>query len=168
MAFGNIARIRRALIVPSARYGRVSWLAMVLLLGAGAVFEAKAQSTVIAEHIAHDRLAAQFPECTGGRIKRGNRCVCLSGWEWSGARCVRENCPPGMIGSPPNCQRAPNCTGGRTLRGGVCVCPPGLSWTGAGCTRPSCPPGQQGIPPNCRPITLNCPPGKIGRPPNCR
>lgn len=118
--------------------------------------------------IASYLIPAEFPECTGGRVKRGNRCVCLSGWAWTGARCVRENCPPGMIGSPPNCQRAANCTGGRTLRGGACVCPLGLSWTGSRCVRPSCPPGQRGIPPNCRPITLNCPPGKIGRPPNCR
>jgi hypothetical protein len=68
-------------------------------------------------------------------------------------------CPPGMIGTPPNCRPI------------VLQCPPGYVGLPPNCRpieTPKCPPGMIGTPPNCRPIILQCPPGYIGTPPNCR
>ena len=56
-------------------------------------------------------MTGRFPNChkvqscTGGRVKRGDRCVCPGALSWNGHRCVRRHCPEGMTGTPPNCHR---------------------------------------------------------------
>ena len=69
-------------------------------------------------------------------------------------------CPPGQVGTPPNCTTPP-----------PAVCPPGQVGTPPNCTTPPpavCPPGQVGTPPNCTtPPPAVCPSGQVGTPPNC-
>src|SRR6266852_1347982 len=72
-----------------------------------------------------------------------------------------QQCPPGLIGTPPNCQQpAPQ------------QCPPGQVGSPPNCQQPApqqCPPGQVGSPPNChQPAPQQCPPGQVGSPPNCQ
>ena len=62
-----------------------------------------------------------------------------------------ESCPPGQVGTPPNCRRVSRNTGPPPP-------PP-----------PACPEGQIGTPPNCTPPPPPiCPEGQVGTPPDCR
>ena len=69
-------------------------------------------------------------------------------------------CPPGQVGTPPDCADPP-----------PPMCPPGQVGTPPNCTTPPppmCPPGQVGTPPDCTtPPSPMCPPGQVGTPPNC-
>ena len=67
-------------------------------------------------------------------------------------------CPPGQVGTPPDCTTPP-----------PPMCPPGQVGTPPDCTTPPppmCPPGQVGTPPDCPPPPM-CPPGQVGTPPDC-
>jgi hypothetical protein len=88
-------------------------------------------------------------------------------------------CPPGTIGTPPNCRPIPPppvCPPGTYgvppyCKPIVLTCPPGYIGVPPTCRPafpPKCPPGMFGTPPNCKPIVLTCPPGYFGTPPNCR
>ncbi len=74
-----------------------------------------------------------------------------------------QSCPPGQVGTPPNCTTPPP---GQT-------CPAGQVGTPPNCTTPppgqTCPAGQVGTPPNCTtpPPGQTCPAGQTGTPPNC-
>ena len=69
-------------------------------------------------------------------------------------------CPPGQVGTPPDCTTPP-----------PPMCPPGQVGTPPDCTTPPppmCPPGQVGTPPDCTtPPPPMCPPGQVGTPPDC-
>ena len=69
-------------------------------------------------------------------------------------------CPPGQVGTPPDCADPP-----------PPMCPPGQVGTPPDCTTPPspmCPPGQVGTPPDCAdPPPPMCPPGQVGTPPDC-
>jgi hypothetical protein len=69
-------------------------------------------------------------------------------------------CPPGQVGSPPNCQQPP-----------PPQCPSGTIGTPPNCQQPppqQCPSGTIGTPPNCQqPPPQQCDPGLAGSPPNC-
>ena len=76
-------------------------------------------------------------------------------------------CPPGQVGTPPNCTTPPPPP--------PPMCPSGQVGTPPDCTTPPpsptmCPSGQVGTPPNCTtppPSPTMCPSGQVGTPPNC-
>ena len=124
--------------------------------------------------------------CLGGRVV-GGRCACGGGSQLAcrgpnDCACVAAPppaCPPGQVGTPPNCHAAvaPTCPPGQVGTPPNChaavapTCPPGQVGTPPNChpaVAPTCPPGQVGTPPNCHPAAARtCPPGQVGTPPNC-
>ncbi len=119
-------------------------------------------------------------QCPPGFVLQGNICVpvavkpppvatCPPGTVGTPPNCARPVCPAGTTGTPPNCRPVQvGCPDGFVGRPPNCVrpvCPPGTIGTPPNCVRPVCPPGTTGTPPNCRP--LQCPPGLVGTPPNC-
>jgi hypothetical protein len=106
--------------------------------------------------------------CPVGQHVENNTCVvdelpaCPSGQMRVGADCIDNNptayCPPGMTGTPPNCQ--------------AMSCPEGWIGQFPNCTDPNspiCPPGKIGTPPNnCVDISESrCPSGWTGTFPAC-
>ena len=84
--------------------------------------------------------------------------VCPPGQIGTPPDCAPPMCPPGQIGTPPdNCMEPP-----------PPMCPPGQIGTPPGCKEPPapmCPPGQIGTPPGCKePPAPMCPSGQIGAP----
>jgi hypothetical protein len=95
---------------------------------------------------------------------------CPEGTTFREGHCYPTNCGPGMVGTPPHCDRV--CAPGKIKVEQTCYdpCPPGTIGTPPSCKcpdgqvwddglkackeRPKCPNGMVGTPPNCK-----CPPG---------
>jgi hypothetical protein len=120
-------------------------------------------------------------QCGRGRYMSEGHC-CPRGTIWNGKRCLRNpglqpSCPPGTVGTFPNCRTLTGrtCSLGTTGRFPDCEavrrCPAGTAGAWPNC-RPfqaeRCPPGTRGAYPNCIPTARNCPPGTFGVPPICR
>ena len=100
--------------------------------------------------------------------------VSQTNWATSSNTCRRipppppAACPPGQIGTPPNCTTP--------VKPPPAKCPAGQVGTPPNCRTPvtppaQCPAGQVGTPPNCKtptsPPPAKCPAGQVGTPPNC-
>ncbi len=88
---------------------------------------------------------------------------CAHGTVFREGGCYPETCGPGMVGTPPHCDR---------------MCAPGKVKVDQTCYDP-CPAGTLGTPPNCRcpsgqvwdkneNACKGCPTGMVGTPPNCQ
>ena len=88
---------------------------------------------------------------------------CAQGTVFREGGCYPETCGPGMVGTPPHCDR---------------VCPEGKFKVDQTCYDP-CPAGTLGTPPNCHcpsgqiwdkaaSVCKGCPEGMVGTPPNCQ
>jgi hypothetical protein len=105
---------------------------------------------------------------------------CPPGERWTGRACSGgeqpppppppppDACPPGLVGTPPNC----SCPTNMVWNGQMCVpptveqCPQGTTGTFPNC---QCLPPLQGTWPNCQPPpTQQCPQGTTGNYPDCR
>jgi hypothetical protein len=139
----------------------VIWLALLLIATTIVFFGSSLNANAANEGVCPpDRPSGTPPNC------------CAEGTTFREGFCYPTNCPPGMVGTPPHCQRTcgPDkvvvgqacydpCPAGTTGTPPNCFCPAGQEWDAkaSACKEPpKCLGGMVGTPPNCK-----CPSGTV-------